>query len=49
MQPVRTRCGVMTHQARAMMARREGGHVIAVAKMAIAAAAAAMSQSRPRV
>jgi len=39
----------MTHQALAMMAWREGGHTIAVIRMAIVAAATAMSQSRPRV
>jgi hypothetical protein len=39
----------MTHQARAVIRWRDGGHVSAAAMTAIAAAAAAMSHPGPRV
>jgi len=47
-QPVRTRWGVMTHQARAVIRWRDGGHVSAAAMTAIAAAAA-VSHPGPRM
>ena len=48
-QPVRTRWGVMTHQARAVIRWRDGGHDSAAAMTVIAAAAAVMSHPGPRV
>jgi hypothetical protein len=57
-QPVLIRCGVMTHQARAMIRRRDSGQVTAAARTAITAAAmnrtaiaaaAAMNQPGPSV
>ena len=46
---MRTRCGVMTHQARAMIRWRDDGQISAAATMAIVAAATAMSQPGPSV
>ena len=47
LQPVLTRCGVMTHQARAISRRRDGGQASPPASSASPMAARAMSQAAP--
>ena len=46
-QPVRTRCGVMTHQARAISRCRDGGQASPAASRTSPTAAIAMSQAAP--